>query len=257
MSMKEAAIMPAMYRLTDLALPYLLDNSDLSFCAKGLYILICHFQPRSIAHLASVSGVDRAVLERECKELKDKGWLKFDIIKSRPTIITPTAPNKVQEQLVSVLKNDKGSWFPKGESIMKAMLDNIVASSDFLDNCRPDHITNPTTGHRLEFDRQYGQGVVFEFQGIQHRKPTSLHPSDEEFADAQARDLIKIGLSAKHGIVVVEITEADLRIDRMITKIPERLPLLRIDRTAKYIRYLDQIGYSYISSCRRARKQNA
>jgi len=249
--------MPAVYRLSDLALPYLLDNSDISFCAKGLYILICHVQPRSIAHLGSVSGVDRAVLERECKDLKKKGWLKFDIVKARPTIITPTAPDTVQAILVEQLKDAVRRWSPKGEGIMKAMLDNTVASSDFLDNCRPDHVTNPTTGHRLEFDRQYVQGVVFEFQGIQHRKPTSLHASSEEFADAQARDLIKIGLSAKHGIVVVEITEADLRIDRMIAKIPEQLPLVRIDRTAKYIRCLDQIGYSYISSCRRARKQNA
>ena len=32
--------MPASYRLTDLALPYLLDTDDVSLSAKGLYQLV-------------------------------------------------------------------------------------------------------------------------------------------------------------------------------------------------------------------------
>lgn len=72
--------MPATYRMTDLASPYLLDSSDISFRAKNLYLLICRVQPRSIAHIASLSGIDRDVIERECAELKGKGWVKFDIL---------------------------------------------------------------------------------------------------------------------------------------------------------------------------------
>jgi hypothetical protein len=255
--MKEAANMPATYRMTDLASPYLLDSSDISFRAKNLYLLICRVMPRSIAHIASLSGIDRDVIERECAELKGKGWVKFDILKSRPTIITPTAPDEVQDELIKVLKQDKAYWYPLGERIMKAMLDNTVASSNYLDNCRPDYVANPATGYRLEFDRLYGWSVAFEFQGVQHRRLTSLHASGKEFEDAQTRDLVKIGLSTRHGIEVVEITEEDLRIDRMIARIPESLPLLRIDRAAKFIRYLDRLGFSYLSYCKRKRTQDA
>ena len=137
------------------------------------------------------------------------------------------------------------------------MLDNTVASSNYLDNCRPDYVANPATGYRLEFDRLYGWSVAFEFQGIQHRRLTSLHASGKEFEDAQTRDLVKIGLSTRHGIEVVEITEEDLRIDRIISRIPESLPLLRIDRAAKFIRYLDRLGFSYLSYSKRKRTQDA
>jgi hypothetical protein len=239
--------MSTTYRLTDLALPHLLDSTDVSFCAKGLYILICYIQPESLTHLASLSGVSRAIVKRECNALKEEGWLSFDIMKSERTIITPTAPEGVQQQLVEWLDGIKDTWFPMGESIMKAMLDNAVAVPRCLDNCRPTHIANPASGYRLEFDRFYhSHGVAFEFQGIQHRRRTDLHKSDEEFENAQMRDLVKIGLSSRHSIEVVEITAADLRIDKIIAKIPARLPLLRIDRAGKFVRHLDRIGQEYI-----------
>jgi len=243
--------MSTTYRLTDLALPYLLDSPDISFCAKGPYILICHIQPESLTHLASASGVSRVIVRRECNALKDEGWLSFDILKSERTIITPTAPDGVQQQLVKWFDGIKDTWFPMGESIMKAMLDNTVAVPRCLDNCRPSHIVNPVSGYRLEFDRfYYSHGVAFEFQGIQHRRRTDLHKSDAEFEDAQMRDLVKIGLSARHNIEVVEITAADLRIDRIITKIPARLPLLRID-AGEFVRRLDRVGQEYMFWCKR------
>jgi len=122
--------MSTTYRLTDLALPYLLDGTGISFCAKGLYILICHVQPESIAHLALVSGVSGPVVKRECKALKEEGWLSFDITKSQRTIITPTAPDGVQQELVKWLDGVRATWFPAGENIMRSMLDNTVAVSD-------------------------------------------------------------------------------------------------------------------------------
>ena len=64
------------------------------------------------------------------------------------------------------------------------------------------------------------------------------------------RDLVKIGLSARHNIEVVEITAADLRIDRIITKIPARLPLLRID-AGEFVRRLDRVGQEYMFWCKR------
>lgn len=250
--------MSTMYRLTDLAQSYLLDDADISFCAKGLYTLICHVQPKSFAHLVSVSGVAKAVVKRECKTLKEKGWVSFELEKSRPTIIIPTAPDEVQEEMVEQIRDIKASWVHYGESIMKAMLDNAVASRDFLDNCRPTHIANPRTGYCLEFDRLYHRlKVAFEFQGAQHRKLTPLHQTAEEFEEARMRDLIKMGLSTKHGIDVVEITAADLTIDRMIAKIPSGMPLVRVDRASRFIRYLNQTGQEYLNWSKRRSRQDA
>jgi hypothetical protein len=103
----------------------------------------------------------------------------------------------------------------------------------------------------------YSLGVAFEFQGIQHRRLTSLHEGKTEFEEAQMRDLMKMGLSLKHGIEVVEITEDDLRIDRMLPKIPARLARVRMDRASEYVRRLDRFAQEYIYWCRRKRGQNA
>lgn len=169
----------------------------------------------------------------------------------------PSAPDQVQQELVKWVEGVKAAWFPFGENLMRAVLDNTVAVSRYLDNCRPVHIANPKSGYRLEFDRfYYSLGVAFEFQGIQHRQLTSLHEGKTEFEEAQMRDLMKMGLSLKHGIEVVEITEDDLRIGRMITKIPARLPRVRIDRASEYVRRLDRFGQEHIYWCRRKRGQN-
>ena len=71
------------------------------------------------------------------------------------------------------------------------------------------------------------------------------------------RDLMKMGLSLKHGIEVVEITEDDLRIDRMLPKIPARLARVRMDRASEYVRRLDRFAQEYIYWRRRKRGQNA
>ncbi len=248
---KEGVLVPASYRLTDLALPYLLDTDDLSLCAKALYELVCHHQPDSIAQLALAAGLSRETVRRECMVLKDKGWFKLEVVKARRTIIVPTAPDELQKKLAEALTEWRNHWFRVGESLMKALLDNTVASSDYFDNCRPGHIANPKTGHRLEFDRLYYPDVAFEFQGPQHRRRTSLHQSEEEFREAQERDLVKAALAAKFGIQIVEIVETDLTIDGILAKIPNGMPLVRIDKEGKFIHRLNQMGYGFIAYCKR------
>ena len=243
--------MPASYRLTDLALPYLLDTDDVSLSAKGLYQLVCHHRPNSIAQLALASGLSRETVRRECMVLKDKGWLKLEVVKARRTIIVPTAPDKLQKKLANALTKWRHLWFRVGESLMRVLLDNTVASYEYFDNCRPSDIANPKTGHRLEFDRLYYPDVAFEFQGPQHRQRTSLHQSEKEFMDAQERDLVKAALASKSGIQVVEIVATDLTIDGILAKIPDGMPLVRIDRGCKFIRQLNQTGYGFIAYCKR------
>lgn len=237
--------MPRSYRLTDLAYPYLLASSDVSFRAKSLYDLICRCRPNSFAHLAALSGLDPRTLRKECEALKKHGWLKFETAKSLSTIIIPTAPSAVQTRLSVDLTEYRRFWPWYGESIMKVMLDNTVHSSNCLDNCRPHRMSNPETGKALELDRLYYPNVAFEFQGRQHHQLTPLHKDEQQFERAKLLDLAKVGLGTKLDIEIVEITIADLTIEGIIAKIPKVLEIQRIDMEGEYIRFLDAMGREY------------
>lgn len=244
------------YRLTDLAYPKLLASDDVSFSAKALYDLICRCRPDSLAQLAEISGLARRTVRKECEALKEHEWLKFNAAKSWSTIIIPTAPSTVQVELSVELVKRKRFWARVGESIMKAMLDNIVQSSECLDNCRPQRMSNPETGRALELDRFYYPNVAFEFQGTQHYELTPLHKDKQHFERAKLLDLAKIGLGAKSSIQIVEITAADLTIDGIIAKIPEVLVIQRIDMEGEYIRFLDEMGRDYIVNWESRRAQD-
>lgn len=68
---------------------------------------------------------------------------------------------------------------------------------------------------------------------------------------------MRMALSAKFEIEVVEITETDLTLERMIAKIPEGLEILRIDKRSRYVRYLDRTGLSCMAWCKRKRKRES
>ena len=129
---------------------------------------------------------------------------------------------------------------------MKVMLDNTVQSSNCLDNCRPQQMSNPETGKALELDRLCLPNVAFEFQGRQHHQLTSMHKDEQHFERAKLLDLAKVGLAEKSGIQIVEININDLTIDGIIAKIPEALEIQRIDRDGEYIQFIDAMGRDYI-----------
>jgi len=238
--------MPRSYRLTDLAYPYLLATTEIPFRAKAIYDLICRCKPNSLAEIAALSNITRKTVLKQCEILKEKGWLKFEVAKSSSTIIIPTAPSAVQTRLATDLTEYRRFWPLLGESIMKVMLDNTVQSSNCLDNCRPQQMSNPETGKALELDRLYYPNIAFEFQGRQHHQLTPLHSNEQQFERAKLLDLAKVGLGEKLGIQIVEITIDDLTIDGIIAKIPKELEIQRIDREGEYIRFIDAMGRDYI-----------
>lgn len=238
--------MPRSYRLTDLAYPYLLASTDISFRGKCLYDLICRCRPNSLAEITAISGLAWKTVKKECESLKKHGWLKFEITKSLSTLIIPIAPSAVQTRLATDLTEYRRFWAWFGESLMKVMLDNTVQSSSCLDNCRPQRMSNPETGKALELDRLYFPNVAFEFQGRQHHQLTSMHKDEQHFERAKLLDLAKVGLAEKLGIQIVEITIDDLTIDGIVAKIPETLEIQRIDREGEYIQFIDAMGQDYI-----------
>ena len=238
--------MPRSYRLTDLARPYLLASTDISFRAKCLYDLICRCRPDSLSQITVISGLAWKTVKKECEFLKKHGWLKFETTKSSSTIIIPTAPSAVQTRLATDLTEYRRFWPLLGESVMNVMLDNTVHSSNCLDNCRPQRMSNPETGKALELDRLYYPNIAFEFQGRQHHQLTPLHSNEQQFERAKLLDLAKVGLGEKFGIKIVEITTDDLTIDGVIAKIPKELEVQRIDRDGEYICFIDAMGRDYI-----------
>lgn len=71
---------------------------------------------------------------------------------------------------------------------MKVMLDNTVQSSNCLDNCRPQRMSNPETGKALELDRLYFPNAAFELQGRQHHQLTSMRRDEQHFEQAKLLD---------------------------------------------------------------------
>ena len=240
--------MPRSYRLTDLAHPYLLASTDISFRAKCLYDLICRCRPDSLSQITVISGLAWKTVKKECESLKKHGWLKFETTKASSTIIIPTAPSAVQTRLATDLTEYRRFWPLLGESVMKVMLDNTVQSSDCLDNCRPQRMSNPETGKALELDRLYYPNIAFEFQGRQHHQLTPLHSNEQQFERAKLLDLAKVGLGEKLGIKIVEITIDDLTIDGIIARIPKELEVQRIDRDGEYTCFIDAMGRDYITT---------
>lgn len=223
------------YRLTDLAFARLLECDDVPFESIALYDLIRRRCPESFAHLAKLSGRTRKMVRKECEVLRELGWLKFEVARSSSTVIIPTAPLSLQLEFSTEVVKLRRLWPRKGESIMKGMLDNIVQSWDYLDNCRPQRMLNPETGRALELDRFYYPHVAFEFQGTQHYELTALHKDNHQFERAKLLDLAKVGLGVKNSIQIVEITAADLTIEGIIARIPDALAIQRIDTTGPYI----------------------
>lgn len=240
--------MPRSYRLTDLAHPYLLASTDISFRAKCLYDLICRCRPDSLSQITVISGLAWKTVKKECESLKKHGWLKSETAKSSSTIIIPTAPSAVQTRLATDLTEYRRFWALLGESVMKVMLDNTVQSSDCLDNCRPQRMSNPETGKALELDRLYYPNIAFEFQGRQHHQLTPLRSNEQQFERAKLLDLAKVGLGEKLGIKIVEITIDDLTIDGIIARIPKELEVQRIDRDGEYTCFIDAMGRDYITT---------
>lgn len=136
---------------------------------------------------------------------------------------------------------------------MKAWLDLLVDSDNFIDNSRPSFLAHPISGRLLEYDRYYREGVAFEYNGHQHYEITSQFPDEAELQDLQVRDHIKASLSHKNGVTLVVITEADLTLQNMLRKIPNTLTLRMIDENGPYVRMLARLSEEYISNCRRLR----
>jgi hypothetical protein len=95
-------------------------------------------------------------------------------------------------------------------------LDVMLPQYKFIDNYRPDWLTNPTTGKPLELDRYYPElKIAYEFQGEQHIRPVK---GMGDFEYRKYLDELKCELCENRGVFLVKIESIDLIHDRMIGK---------------------------------------
>jgi len=128
---------------------------------------------------------------------------------------------------------------------MKAFLDYAVASEGYVDNARPEFLTNPATGERLEYDRYYFDGVAFEFNGTQHNDQTDRFPSVRQLRDIQTRDLIKIGRSVDARITLITVLPHQLHPEVLASLLPDSLPQRALDLNGPYLRAVARLAVGY------------
>jgi hypothetical protein len=128
---------------------------------------------------------------------------------------------------------------------MKAFLDYAIASEGYMDNARPEFLTNPATGERLEYDRYYFDGVAFEFNGTQHNEQTDRFQSARQLRDTQMRDLIKIGRSVDARITLVTVHPHQLHPEVIVSLLPDCLPRRTLDFNGPYLRAMARFALGY------------
>ncbi|MEW8979744.1 MAG: hypothetical protein AB2385_15250, partial [Symbiobacterium sp.] len=76
--------------------------------------------------------------------------------------------------------------------------------------------------------------------GPHHYQTTKRQSDPAALARQRNNDMVKIGLSQRNGVTLVEVRPEDLRLDRMLQLIPEGVPLRPLHGLGKVISFLEQ-----------------
>ena len=99
---------------------------------------------------------------------------------------------------------------------MCEFLDMYLEGHEHIDNYRPEWLTNPSTGQRLEIDRYYPRFKVgYEYQGEQHLRQV------EGFENIRYRnylDGMKSKMAKNAGVEIVRVEPVELQIHPMLHK---------------------------------------
>lgn len=113
----------------------------------------------------------------------------------------------------------------KFQTQTKERLILLLKGTSFEENYRPDWLTNPETGRRLEIDLWLPDvNIGIEVQGAQHtRFIPGFHKDNNDFEKQKARDDYKREVCKQRGILLFEVYSLD-DIDSFIEKAHEHRP---------------------------------
>lgn len=228
-----------------------LDNS-IEPRAKLLYQNLIAYKPGSIRKLAACASMNRNSVFRLLNLLVQSGWVKIFKTGYRNVPI-PAQPIAWQKELLaSIEKRDKMS--PRsGENKMNLLLDLLVDTGPHVRNARPWFLANHKTKEFLEYDRFDPElKVAWEFNGAQHFATTPRFPDQRNLEQLQSRDRLKAKLSNEHGIKLITVVAEDLSLERMLSRIPENLPVRLFDVDSLYVKGLEEMCFQYTAYVARA-----
>lgn len=231
-----------------------MDDKRLGYRDRSAYLWVLVCRPESIRELARQTGMSRGQATAACRRLDQFKWFRLEEVgkaqpRQRPV---PLVPIECQLALARELEREYELVPKKGEFLMKRHLDMWVCSRRFVDNARPDFLTNPKTGVPLEYDRYYfEEHVAFEFNGPQHYGTTSEFADDEAVKDQQARDAMKQGLSVRAGVKLITVTPGDLRQGQFEKLLPAGIALNPVDTSGPYYQTLIRISTAYAAKTAR------
>jgi hypothetical protein len=163
-------------------------------------------------------------------------------------------PEAAQDEAIEELAKQRECAPFLGEFLSKRFLDLFIPSDQFVDNGRPAFLRTADSKVPLEYDRfYYAHGVAFEYNGDQHYVTGEQYASEQELKERQLRDFNKARLSQRNGIILVEIIDEDLTLERMRKKIPPALPIARMQEGSRYVRALTEIALKHIANMRKKR----
>lgn len=212
---------------------WLVSDSGISSAAVRVRMAMRDMKPLTLGEIAKLTCLKPHNARRAVNELVDVGWLTdLRTPSQRPRLIAPVFPMRVARQMAREIERAFQDAAHRGEWLMKAQVDLLVGSNNYVDNCRPDWLRNVETKARLEFDRFFpGFSFVLEYQGAGHHRPTShggqltQEEREQAYRSQLARDAAKLLACKNRNIEIVYITAIDLLGESLVAKLPANIPL--------------------------------
>lgn len=228
--------------LDDIVYAILSSSSGPNDLDARLYLHACHHPLSTLSHHAKLLGRTYEAIRRATRRLIAAGWA-FTVKPMdgrRGMLLVPWMPPDVEDEVAKALTRLRTEINFYGEWLMKCALDLLVHDRDCHDNTRPEWLTHPGTGQRLELDRLYrGANVAFEFQGQQHRAVDGHYiRNQEELERRMETDQVKRDLCEQHGVTLIEIHQEDLEFNTLLAKLGDTLPLFPLPEQGPLVRQL-------------------
>lgn len=238
-------------------------DPELTLEQKGLYALLSVMaergEPLTISNVLDRSGLSDKTIRRHLMDLEAKGFVSVVTSEQdrrvRLVLLMGSLEDRCDAMIKAIIRRlaharnrirEEGSKESIGEALMKEWLTLLIAVDLYTDNARPGFLINPLSGDVLEYDRWYpGARLAFEFQGPHHFRITRLQSDPAALARQVTNDLVKIGVSQRNGITLVEVRPADLRLDRMLSLIPATIPRRPLHGLEKVVNFLEQECLKY------------
>ncbi len=143
------------------------------------------------------------------------------------------------------------------ELLCKQLLDHYFPYLQHQDNLRPDWLTYPKTGRRLELDRYYGDiKVGIEFDGPHHYRDIAGLATKAQSRVQQERDSWKMQRCQELGITLIKLTIHDLANEQRFKNIVRAMTDLGLHAAITTSRLHNDIRFGLANTTGRRLVQN-